>query len=35
MNDPNGMFVDEEGIWHLYYQCESQHSRGGRKEGYS
>jgi beta-fructofuranosidase len=25
MNDPNGMFVDEEGIWHLYYQCESPH----------
>jgi len=25
MNDPNGMFVDEEGTWHLYYQCESKH----------
>ena len=23
MNDPNGMFVDAEGTWHLYYQCES------------
>lgn len=23
MNDPNGMFVDEEGIWRLYYQCKS------------
>jgi beta-fructofuranosidase len=21
MNDPNGMFVDEKGIYHLYYQC--------------
>lgn len=20
MNDPNGMFKDEDGIWHLYYQ---------------
>lgn len=20
MNDPNGMFVDNEGVWHLYYQ---------------
>lgn len=23
MNDPNGMFVDANGTWHLYYQCES------------
>jgi len=23
MNDPNGMFVDENGTWHLYYQCTS------------
>jgi hypothetical protein len=22
MNDPNGMFKDAKGIWHLYYQCE-------------
>ena len=22
MNDPNGMFIDADGIWHLYYQCE-------------
>ena len=22
MNDPNGMFVDKNGTWHLYYQCE-------------
>jgi beta-fructofuranosidase len=22
MNDPNGMFVDENGTYHLYYQCE-------------
>lgn len=22
MNDPNGMFVDSNGTWHLYYQCE-------------
>ncbi|KAH8901060.1 hypothetical protein GQ53DRAFT_740219 [Thozetella sp. PMI_491] len=22
MNDPNGMFVDAEGIWHLYYQYD-------------
>jgi beta-fructofuranosidase len=21
MNDPNGMFVDEDGLYHLYYQC--------------
>jgi hypothetical protein len=21
MNDPNGMFVDEKGTYHLYYQC--------------
>jgi beta-fructofuranosidase len=21
MNDPNGMFVDVDGIYHLYYQC--------------
>jgi len=21
MNDPNGMFVDAEGVYHLYYQC--------------
>jgi beta-fructofuranosidase len=21
MNDPNGMFVDADGLWHLYYQC--------------
>jgi hypothetical protein len=27
MNDPNGMFVDEDGIWHLYYQCMSYASR--------
>lgn len=22
MNDPNGMFVDGDGVWHMYYQCE-------------
>jgi beta-fructofuranosidase len=22
MNDPNGMFVDQNGIYHLYYQCK-------------
>lgn len=22
MNDPNGMFKDSNGTWHLYYQCE-------------
>ncbi len=22
MNDPNGMFFDAEGVYHLYYQCE-------------
>jgi beta-fructofuranosidase len=22
MNDPNGMFVDDNGTWHLYFQCE-------------
>lgn len=21
MNDPNGMFVDASGLYHLYYQC--------------
>lgn len=21
MNDPNGMFRDTDGLWHLYYQC--------------
>ena len=21
MNDPNGMFVDADGVYHLYYQC--------------
>lgn len=21
MNDPNGLFVDANGTWHLYYQC--------------
>jgi beta-fructofuranosidase len=23
MNDPNGMFVDDKGVYHLYYQCKS------------
>ena len=23
MNDPNGMFRDPSGTWHLYYQCAS------------
>lgn len=26
MNDPNGMFVDSTGVWHLYYQCTLIHS---------
>ncbi len=21
MNDPNGCFLDADGLWHLYYQC--------------
>lgn len=25
MNDPNGLFKDEMGIWHLYYQCKTLH----------
>lgn len=25
MNDPNGMFLDAEGLYHLYYQCETFH----------
>jgi beta-fructofuranosidase len=25
MNDPNGMFVDANGTWHLYYQCKLSH----------
>jgi len=24
MNDPNGMFIDAEGVYHLYYQCNIQ-----------
>jgi hypothetical protein len=23
MNDPNGLFVDANKLWHLYYQCQS------------
>jgi beta-fructofuranosidase len=23
MNDPNGMFVDANGTWHLYYQYDA------------
>lgn len=26
-NDPNGMFLDGDGVYHLYYQCESGDSR--------
>jgi hypothetical protein len=22
MNDPNGMFLDADGLYHLYYQCK-------------
>lgn len=22
-NDPNGMFLDGDGVYHLYYQCEN------------
>jgi beta-fructofuranosidase len=22
MNDPNGQFIDENGVYHLYYQCK-------------
>ena len=22
MNDPNGLFLDDSGIYHLYYQCQ-------------
>lgn len=22
MNDPNGLFKDSKGVWHLYYQCK-------------
>jgi beta-fructofuranosidase len=25
MNDPNGMFVDANGTYHLYYQCTFLH----------
>lgn len=21
LNDPNGLFKDDDGLWHLYYQC--------------
>lgn len=29
-NDPNGMFVDADGVHHLYYQCDidAHHTRG-------
>jgi hypothetical protein len=23
MNDPNGCFLDDNGTWHLYYQCNN------------
>lgn len=23
MNDPNGLFRDADGLWHIYYQCIS------------
>jgi sucrose-6-phosphate hydrolase SacC (GH32 family) len=23
LNDPNGLFVDADGLWHVYYQCKS------------
>ena len=23
LNDPNGMFVDVNGTWHMYYQCKT------------
>ncbi|KAL8642768.1 MAG: hypothetical protein Q9228_000559 [Teloschistes exilis] len=26
-NDPNGMFLDGDGVYHLYYQCENGESR--------
>ena len=22
MNDPNGMVLDADGLWHVYYQCK-------------
>jgi hypothetical protein len=22
LNDPNGLFKDEDGLWHIYYQCK-------------
>lgn len=22
LNDPNGLFRDSKGVWHLYYQCK-------------
>ena len=22
LNDPNGLFRDSRGVWHMYYQCE-------------
>src|ERR1700712_5474863 len=25
LNDPNGCFLDADGIWHLYYQCKWSH----------
>lgn len=21
LNDPNGLFLDAKGLWHVYYQC--------------
>ena len=29
MNDPNGMFVDQDGLYHLYYQCDAPSFDGG------
>lgn len=23
LNDPNGLFRDADGLWHMYYQCKS------------
>jgi len=26
LNDPNGLFRDQNGLWHMYYQCKSKYA---------
>lgn len=34
MNDPNGMFVGEDGVWHLYYQYNPGQTISGDQHWY-